>query len=250
MKVIMNPPYSGNLHLKILREAMQHSDDIVNLSPIYWLSYVNKDKTDFDDIKAHIETLEVIKSGDIEKMFGADFPSDLGIYKVSKKGGWKQNFNVLDKIMTKTKPAPIDTNMKNGWRVRISKIGGMMNTHRKSKTAANLGKLLYFYNGEKNGLPWYEFYGKNKWSKETPEITTSIKFNSEEECKNFINSLESTVLGRYVENELCKVTYINGKNILWLSDYTHSWNDEQLYAYFGLTSDEIDIIEKEMAKYE
>ena len=34
--VIMNPPYHRNLHLKILNEAINHSDDIVNLSPIRW----------------------------------------------------------------------------------------------------------------------------------------------------------------------------------------------------------------------
>ena len=36
-KIIMNPPYCRNLHLKILREAMKHGDEIVNLSPIRWL---------------------------------------------------------------------------------------------------------------------------------------------------------------------------------------------------------------------
>ena len=35
--IIMNPPYCRNLHLKILNEAIHHSDDVVNLSPIRWL---------------------------------------------------------------------------------------------------------------------------------------------------------------------------------------------------------------------
>lgn len=35
--VVMNPPYDGNLHLKVVQEAMKHSDDVVNLSPIRWL---------------------------------------------------------------------------------------------------------------------------------------------------------------------------------------------------------------------
>ena len=35
--IIMNPPYNRNLHLKILQEAMKHSNDVVNLSPIRWL---------------------------------------------------------------------------------------------------------------------------------------------------------------------------------------------------------------------
>jgi type I restriction-modification system DNA methylase subunit len=35
--IIMNPPYSRNLHLKILSNALDYSDDIVNLSPVRWL---------------------------------------------------------------------------------------------------------------------------------------------------------------------------------------------------------------------
>ena len=35
----MNPPYCRNLHLKILNEAIHHSDDIVNLSPNFYENY-------------------------------------------------------------------------------------------------------------------------------------------------------------------------------------------------------------------
>ena len=33
-KIIMNPPYDGSLHLKILSEAIKHGTEVVNLSPI------------------------------------------------------------------------------------------------------------------------------------------------------------------------------------------------------------------------
>lgn len=40
-KIIMNPPYSKNLHLKILAKTIEHLKDenseCVNLSPIRWL---------------------------------------------------------------------------------------------------------------------------------------------------------------------------------------------------------------------
>ena len=42
-KIIMNPPYDKNLHLKILREAMKHSDDVVNLSPNFYEDYKKLD---------------------------------------------------------------------------------------------------------------------------------------------------------------------------------------------------------------
>ena len=59
----MNPPYFGNLHLKILQEAMKHSDEVINLSPIRWLqdpsgSYKKgSDFNKFEDIRKKIKLL-------------------------------------------------------------------------------------------------------------------------------------------------------------------------------------------------
>ena len=36
----MNPPYCRNLHLKILNEAVKHSDDVVCIHPARWLEDV------------------------------------------------------------------------------------------------------------------------------------------------------------------------------------------------------------------
>ena len=242
----MNPPYDKNLHLKILNEAMKHSDDVVNLSPVYWLSYVNRNNNEFNAIKARIESLDIIKAGTVEKLFRADFPSDLGIYHITSKGGWMPDYSLTDKIMKKAGTVIIDENMKDGWRVRIPKVGGKMNNHRKANELNNLGKLLIFKDGMKDGKPWYDFYQKNKWIKTTPEITNSIKFDSEEEAKNFISSLTETKLGRWVENKLCEVTYIKAENILWLPTYTHPWTDKDLCDYFHLTDEELKEIEKEI----
>ena len=65
--IIMNPPYCRNLHLKILNEAINHSDDIVNLSPIRWLQdplaeyKKNSDWKKFESERKRIETLMVCK---------------------------------------------------------------------------------------------------------------------------------------------------------------------------------------------
>ena len=39
-RIIMNPPYDGNLHLKFLKEALNHLTEdgkVVNISPVRWL---------------------------------------------------------------------------------------------------------------------------------------------------------------------------------------------------------------------
>ena len=65
--IIMNPPYCRNLHLKILNEAINNSDDIVNLSPIRWLQDPlaeykrNSDFKKYKEIRERIESIEIIK---------------------------------------------------------------------------------------------------------------------------------------------------------------------------------------------
>ena len=33
----MNPPYDGNLHLKILEKVIPIADKVINISPVRWL---------------------------------------------------------------------------------------------------------------------------------------------------------------------------------------------------------------------
>src|SRR5574344_1705169 len=170
--IIMNPPYNGNLHLKILQEAMKHSDDVVNLSPIRWLQdplAEYKKGTDwktYKSIREKIENIEVVPKDDVFRLFNITNSEDLGIYQITKNGG-RQNFDTTlfckkcyDKI--KDSLCTIDHNMKDGWRIRISSIS---NSNHRTGGLNNLGKLLIFEDGMKDGKPWYDFYQKNKWSK-------------------------------------------------------------------------------------
>ena len=80
--IIMNPPYCRNLHLKILNEAINNSDDIVNLSPIRWLQDPlaeykrNSDFKKFTEIRERIESIEIITAKDACDVFGALFSTD------------------------------------------------------------------------------------------------------------------------------------------------------------------------------
>ena len=88
--VVMNPPFCRNLHLKILNEAINHSDDVVNLSPIRWLQDPlaeykrNSDWKKFENIRERIESIEIIKVTDAESLFNIDLPFNIGVYHITK----------------------------------------------------------------------------------------------------------------------------------------------------------------------
>ena len=137
--IIMNPPYCRNLHLKILSEAIKYSDDIANLSPIRWLQdplagyKKNSDFKKFEDVRNHIESVEVIDAAAANKLFNIKF-GDLGIYHVTKNGGWVNNINSINhfacKVLKKAASKSImDIATEEGWRGEYKGIFGVINSH-------------------------------------------------------------------------------------------------------------------------
>lgn len=255
--IILNSPYDGSLHLKILREAMKHSDDIVNLSPIRWLQdplaeyKKNSDWERFADIRERISSVDVVNAKESSEVFNMLVSTDLGIYYLDEK---PHNIDLRNKLAIKLFETnfhyeKFDVNEKDGWRVRFTLIDNCKAGGSSKKGKIRFQRLLAFKDGMKDGKPWYESFGKCGWSKETDYIPASLKFGSEEECNNFINVMTKTKLGRYYWISMQQDMNVLPCFFLKL-DYTHPWTDADLYAYFGLTPDEIDIIEKEMAKYE
>ena len=77
---IMNPPYDGNLHLKILEKVIPLCKQIINISPVRWLQdpfapYNNKsDYCKFEKtISQKIESLNIISAKKASTIFNAQF---------------------------------------------------------------------------------------------------------------------------------------------------------------------------------
>lgn len=261
-KIIMNPPYDKNLHLKILESVMNHITDdgeIVNLSPVRWLQdplakyKKNSDYNKFEkSVAQHIESLEVVPAEKAQLLFGgAVFNFDIGLYNISKKNNTCLSFfanSTVDKVVSYNQShfPNIDKGMLDGWRVRVpiiigGKSGGSGN---RKKTINTLGKLLVFYNGIKDGKAWHEHYVKNQYSKVTEEIPFSIRFESENSAKNFINALYST-FGLWYQHNVFMDVHVHKNQILWLGDtenprthligYESDWTNEDLCKIFGIT---------------
>ena len=240
--IIMNPPYCRNLHLKILNEAINHSDDIVNLSPIRWLQDPlaehkrNSDFKRFKAIRERIESIEIVDVVSSSNSFNALIWADLGVYHLSKEGGfdthsfWKHLW-FINKVILKVKDS-----IKNH-----SKREGVCDF---SKPYIKVSGL----HGRPGNKDLYEFISPQldiAKSKKTSCGHRTVNFETEEESINFFNSLQ-TKFYKFINVCIKRDMNTPWRYAPWLVDYTHPWTDDDLYKYFNLTDDEIKIIESEI----
>lgn len=237
MKVIMNPPYCDTLHTQILREALNHSDDIVNLSPIRWLqdplrTELRSDFKRFHDVVEHIADMDVISCVDASNYFGASFFADLGIYKLTKDGGFD-----TEKIVYKDKTSAFEKTVVRCVRKEIDNIenhiGGAPTPYHVncSRIHGNPGRhtMCDLITPQKDIV--------------RERTDAAVYFNSEEEAENFRKSVQ-TKFYRYIVHFYKKGQNVYWQRIPWLGDYTKEWTNKRLYEYFGLTKEEQDYIDK------
>ena len=100
-KIIMNPPYDGSLHLKILSEAIKHGTEVVNLSPIRWLQDPLAKTKEYENIINHLISIDQINSKDSSELFG-DIDRVIGIYFIITNKDSNFNIKTLqNKILNK-----------------------------------------------------------------------------------------------------------------------------------------------------
>ena len=258
--IIMNPPYDKNLHLKILQEAMKHSNDVVNLSPIRWLQdplaeyKKNSDWKKFADIREHIESLDVVPMKEGCVMFDVPFMMDLGIYHITENGGFDLTCfenNIINKVQEKLTQALLDVAEENkidGWRCRIQKISPFPSNLPNGVAAqARLTLICHPYfdwvykdGYTKDGIFWtdniHHKAGPKTYTKED-KLPYSIKFATEEEAYNF-QAYTKTKFFKYIYSTMKTDQNVPLKYLPFMPTYTHPWTDEMLYEYFGLTPEE------------
>ena len=240
--IIMNPPYCRNLHLKILNEAIHHSDDVVNLSPIRWLQDPlaeykrNSDFKRFKEIRERIENIEIIDANSSANSFNAAIWTDLGVYHLSKDGGFDTHILLkhlwfVNKVILKVKDSVKDHSTRKGvcdFSKPYIKISGL--------------------HGHQGNRDFYEFTSPRlDVAKSTKSCARqhTVNFKTEDESINFFNSLQ-TKFYKFINVCIKRDMEIPWQYTPWLDDYTHPWTDDDLYQYFELTDDEIKIIEDEI----
>ena len=250
MHIIMNPPYSGNLHLKILSHLINEypEAEIVNLSPIRWLQDPlaeykhNSDWKKFEDIRKNIESLDVVSAAEAQRIFGSGQYENLGIYHITENGG----LDILPKpfisqgLFDKVNLPTYQGKYKSFYSERVSE-----NYKNFDKPFVKVSAL----HGNVDAKDWFDIITPQKelaMSKEQNKggsCTFTYNFDTQEEAENFF---------AYCQTKFVKACNGNVKtNIRWpgyavpfMPTYKHPWTDEMLYEYFGLTEEEIREIEK------
>ena len=240
MKIIMNPPYSGNLHLKILSHLISLYPDaeVVNLSPIRWLQdplaeyKKNSDWKKFESVKTKIESLEIIDASLAHDLFDIQH-SDLGIYHLSKKSNGFKRDTSLDTIMKKI----LDKANEDSFKEHIT-----------SDRTGIFIDVLDLYGGViGKGSGFVKPLGYERKQSSTSKGCTDgwrcMKFDTKEEAENFYDAC-NTKIYYFIFEKVRSYLRLLMEYVPYLGDYTHHWNDEMLYDFFHLTKEEIREIEK------
>ena len=241
-KIIMNPPYSRNLHLKILSHLIKlYSDaEIVNLSPIRWLQdplaeyKKNSDWKKFEDIREKIESLETIDASLAHDLFDIQH-SDLGIYHLSKKSSGFKRDTSLDAIMKKI----LDKSSEDSFKSHI--------TFDRTGVFIDVLDLYGGIIGKGSGFvkPLGYERKQSSTSKGCADGWHCIKFDTKEEAENFYDAC-NTKIYYFIFEKVRSYLRLLMEYVPFMPTYEHLWTDEMLYEYFGLNDEEIDIIEKDV----
>ena len=264
---LMNPPFSRTLHLKFLENCIKYCDNVVTVQPVRWIEETvgPKKKTSAfnkyeDSIAKHIKELDIYSAKEAEKLFGAAFNFNIGIYVCDKKGGFdysKLNTNkILDKVLEKM-PDNIDNHIKfnePNTAIIVSLITGGNNGRNNVIDLYFQGStyksVIYDGNSKRldNGLTFYENRKKTAWGNvKVRGEQFNIKFKNIDECINFFNSTR-TYLFRYIFNVVTSDIHVQAKFLPFMNDYSKPWTDERMYDYFNITKEEQKEIEERVDK--
>lgn len=254
---IMNPPYDGNLHLKILEKIIPIADKVVNISPIDWLMnpYGGSVYNQYKNLKFNsIENVGLIKN-----IFdGLDRSTYTGgIYTIDKNANITPDkflykfistdfINYIDeKILSSIIKKTIDCdNLENHI------VSGEIDNKTKytivmPKLVGNPGEKTYklYVKGSRWDKIFYKGLYKGKTASETKKKLKNVKnytifdyieFDTKNEAENWIKSGETNfikfmqIIQSVDANRRCSHTP-------YMDDYTQSWTDKRFCEYFGIT---------------
>ena len=255
---IMNPPYDGNLHLKILEKVIPIADKVVNISPVSQLvNCVNTFKDGKNDTKKyfagigkHLKSCGKIFSIEeaLQIFTGARITNPLAIqvYEISYNSIEEcervNSHNGMKAIVKKVYDYSYDvdnienhleSNKKDGYRIKFGRIGGGTWTAFRPHTLDAFKEVIY--DGLlTDGRPHWQMCSVNQYTKKTEELPESLPFITKAEAQNFIDSYNTKFLKTCL-GFLHVDMRIHPEYLPYMQDYTKPWDDKRFCEYFGIT---------------
>ena len=255
---IMNPPYDGNLHLKILEKVIPIADKVVNISPVSQLvNCVNTFKDGKNDTKKyfagigkHLKSCGKIFSIEeaLQIFTGARITNPLAIQvyeisynsieeceRVNSHNGMKA---IVKKVYDYSHDVDnienhLESNKKDGYRIKFGRIGGGTWTAFRPHTLDAFKEVIY--DGLlTDGRPHWQMCSVNQYTKKTEELPESLPFTTKAEAQNFIDSYNTKFLKTCL-GFLHVDMHIHPEYLPYMSDYTQPGTDKRFCEYFEIT---------------
>ena len=231
--VIMNPPYDGNLHLKILEKIIPLSTKLINISPDTWCAKHNRWKNIFQNYKNSVVAKPVeyehIEHREANDLFGlGNQIESLGIMvydktndnkiDLTKFGFSKKEFNLYNKIMS-------DKEGKLIWRNKINIVEPSNSTK----------KFIQPVNIWHGGDTCYEAAIGESRNHKKGKIQWQAEFDTKNELQNFQNSFKTKFMEWYYKFIVIPSDCKLHMSMFVMDDYTKPWTDKRFCEYFGIT---------------
>lgn len=237
MDIIMNPPYDGNLHLKILENVIKTVDktpdtEVVCIAPDGWLT---DPLVDFHTSTKYFQEMrETVQNKLCDDIYSID-PDEF-----NKEFGASSFFGVSITHYKKGQNFDIDRyKIKDPLTIKIMKKAHEMNSlmSKFTRRPEEDNELFVPVRRRTHHNPKYPFADYNS------RAVDGIQFKTKEEAQNFIKSFDTWLykwLDKFPLGEWSpKVPY--------LEDYTKPWTDDRLYELFDIkTPEEIQEIENKI----
>lgn len=237
---IMNPPYDGNLHLKILEKVIPIANNVVNISPSNCYSCNRlKFSTDipmYDTFKEsvfkHCTAVDIMKGDVASKIFNIAQGTDLGISVYSKD--YTDINYVSDKFVIYNNKELEKSLCKkflkkcelSHWKTFLGEGDFILNT---SHVHGHVG------NKDFTNLLCMRYTDALKVKKTADVRSCQFRFRTENERKNFFDAYMNSKCIHWWNLQWKNQIILVLKYIPYMSDYTQPWTDKRFCEYFGIT---------------
>ena len=258
--IVGNPPYDGNLHLKIINTIIQYMSERgigSFIHPARWFEDPlaeykrGADKIKFKNIVDRLDKVEIISMLDTQRMFNVEYNGELMVSSLNNRNE-KKKLNIYSNLMNDALKyitpyalkhnfeLHVDKDKIDGWRCEVKEMLPIKPSYKRTDYSARqlhiyiVPNQSIFYDGyNKEGIFWTLTRGKNQWSKgEGTPFPHSIKFETEEEANNFQKSCHTSFFKRWVQ--MIKFDMNTPLSFLpWMGDYSHPWTDKDYCEFFG-----------------